>query len=101
MRLFGSPWLNVRRSLPSGEVQDESRTLTGNKHRVVGHDRDLRAARASLKNTDASVRDALAASAHWQEVAREADAGLSAWNRFLTCVLLGGVAGAGVYLVPL
>jgi len=34
-------------------------------------------------------------------VAREADAGLSAWNRFLTCVLLGGVAGAGVYLVPL
>ncbi len=54
-----------------------------------------------MKNTDASVRDALAASAHWQEVAREADAGLSAWNRFLTCVLLGGVAGAGVYLVPL
>ena len=68
---------------------------------MVGHDRDLRAARASLENTDASVRDALAALAHWQEVGREADAGLSAWNSFLTCVLLGGVAGAGVYLVPL
>ena len=38
--------------------------------------------------------------AYWQGVALELDAGLSAWNCFLSCVLLGGAACAGGYQVP-
>ena len=38
--------------------------------------------------------------AYWQHVARELDAGLSAWNCFLSCVLRGGAACAGGYQVP-
>ena len=38
--------------------------------------------------------------AYWQQVARELDAGLTAWNCFLSCVLRGGAACAGGYQVP-
>ncbi|HPB76107.1 MAG TPA: hypothetical protein PLY96_12760 [Chromatiaceae bacterium] len=38
--------------------------------------------------------------AYWQDVARELDAGLTAWNCFLSCVLLGGAAGSTGYQVP-
>ena len=38
--------------------------------------------------------------AYWQQVARELDAGLTAWNCFLSCVLLGGAACAGGYQMP-
>mgnify|MGYP001765784216 CR=1 FL=1 len=38
--------------------------------------------------------------AYWQAVAQELGAGLSAWNCFLSCVLLGGAACSTGYQVP-
>lgn len=37
---------------------------------------------------------------YWEDQARALDAGLSAWNCFLSCVLLGGMCLGGQYAPP-